>query len=435
MHAYTQKQMHSRAEPVLRKREHESSGLEDALNLRPDVQAEMRIAQMFAANAPVQLEIGTGAIIALATTLGLLAVATAMMAYYGRVYTWIWLNAKVRGVALTRPIQDLVTLWNAVPALGVADVLALDGVHGGINIGGVTLIAQNLGARTAADVVRFTNNLPTLSAQQGVDLLTTHAAVAVDNILAAAVTGVWTPQDNFGGRSVTDVGVGEVVDLAVNINPAGITAADLGGLQWVITAGPGAIGGANLAAGTATYTAQGAGNVTLAAQAASAHGAYANANTATLNKATVAPTGVYINFVNWVSRSGPPASQVRFIGQPYSQPADVSFSMMQVREQAVAAVATGYFAYQNGNMHPLGGWAGMRLGNIATGTPVAGTDTIGTNVCGQPYFAGTFTWSIPWEYQAAGVGATAFTTLDHVKAIDAAGNLTLSKGGAVRTSP
>jgi hypothetical protein len=48
------------------------------------------------------------------------------------------------------------------------------------------------------------------------------------------LTAVVEPVDNFGGRSLADLGVDERVNLRFATTPAGITAADVGGLRWQI---------------------------------------------------------------------------------------------------------------------------------------------------------------------------------------------------------
>jgi hypothetical protein len=49
------------------------------------------------------------------------------------------------------------------------------------------------------------------------------------------LTAAVTPLDNFNGRSLTDFGVDERVDLDCAIAPAGIAAGDVGGLRWSVT--------------------------------------------------------------------------------------------------------------------------------------------------------------------------------------------------------
>jgi hypothetical protein len=49
---------------------------------------------------------------------------------------------------------------------------------------------------------------------------------------------VFTPEDNFEGRSLTEFGVGERIRLSASITPP-ITADQAGGLVWSITAGGG----------------------------------------------------------------------------------------------------------------------------------------------------------------------------------------------------
>ncbi|MGB9123779.1 MAG: Ig-like domain-containing protein, partial [Candidatus Angelobacter sp.] len=71
---------------------------------------------------------------------------------------------------------------------------------------------------------------------------------------AATFTGVLTANDNFSGRSTTNFGIAEVINLSFSTNPAGTTAASLGGLQWTIVSGGGTLSNAGTD-GTGQYTA------------------------------------------------------------------------------------------------------------------------------------------------------------------------------------
>ena len=51
--------------------------------------------------------------------------------------------------------------------------------------------------------------------------------------------GTLIPLDNFAGRSVINYGLQEVINLSFSTNPAGASAASLGGLTWSIVSGGG----------------------------------------------------------------------------------------------------------------------------------------------------------------------------------------------------
>lgn len=477
----------------------------------------------------VQMEIGRGTIIALAIGAGVATIAAGLIAVYGTTYTWIWVNSKVRGVNLVQPIADLETLWNAVPALTIQEVLAMGQVHAGINAAGLIHIAQNVpghrtladliqvangvpaltavqvaqvgavhaginpaglihlaqnvpghrtladliqvangaplltaievaqlagihaginvagmihigqnmpGGRTVPEIVQVGNDLPLLTAQQVVQLVAAHGGVATANLLSQAVTGDWTPVDNFNNRSTVQIGVGEHVNLTVNINPATITPANLGGLLWAVGAGNGLIAAPNAGAGTATFQSHGGAGALQVHALVQQAGGYLNAQVGVLNRTAVAPNGATMHrevitdqrtfALDGYARSG-------FRGRARFHPNDVSFNQVQIREQAVAGVGIGYFLPDNGSVHALGNWGGVGNGHSILGSPDLFSDTIETNQNYPPYAAGTFTWPIPWEYQAPGVGATPFTVCNHVEQMFANGRLAIWKAGSVKT--
>jgi hypothetical protein len=126
---------------------------------------------------------------------------------------------------------------------------------------------------------------------------------------------------------------------------------------------------------------------------------------------------------------------VGFKGRPYVQPVDVSFYNVEMREESVAAVATGYFAYQNGQIHEQGPWATVGAVVAKKGSKVNVVDTIqGGTDNHTPYAPGTFTWAIPVSFRVGTGDPKPFCTVNHVKTIDANGKLTMSKGGTTKSA-
>ncbi|MEV6489361.1 hypothetical protein AB0M20_12140 [Actinoplanes sp. NPDC051633] len=120
-----------------------------------------------------------------------------------------------------------------------------------------------------------------------------------------------------------------------------------------------------------------------------------------------------------------------FIANVVINPLDVSWTRIEVREEAVDAAATGYYdtvLHWNGLMHPVGTW--LRL-NAANGGL---RDTVGTNPPGgpTPFSAGRFTWPIPQSFREPGTGGGArYSTGTHLQVMaDATGAETTSKEGA-----
>ena len=126
---------------------------------------------------------------------------------------------------------------------------------------------------------------------------------------------------------------------------------------------------------------------------------------------------------------------VGFKGRAYETPADVSFYNIETQEGSCNAVATGYFAYQNGLNHAQSPW--VTVGDVVAGkgSKEDAIDTIqGGSDNHTPYVAGTFTWAIPWSFRVGTGSPKVFATLNHVKTIDATGKLTISKGGTTKSA-
>lgn len=233
------------------------------------------------------------------------------------------------------------------------------------------------------------------------------------------------PQDNFGGRSLVNFGVGEIVDLSANINPPAFTAANIGHLRWSLEGGHGRLSRVRTRDGTARYTARQRGPVNL--RMSVLRGPYA-AVVANVNITVVQPANTsYLQPINnW--RTPAPNLQVGFEANIFLEPRDVSFQNIRFREGTARGTSTGYFAGQNPR-HRRGNWMTVGAGNSATGCQVNATDTVQTgtnsprNFPGDPpgtlphYIPGTFTWPIPWQYRAPGVRTTQFMIANHEEEI------------------
>jgi hypothetical protein len=113
-------------------------------------------------------------------------------------------------------------------------------------------------------------------------------------------------------------------------------------------------------------------------------------------------------------------------------PTDVSLSRLEVREEAVAATATGYYDIVlrwNRKMHTVGSWLPLNAANSGV------KDEVGTNPPGSPppFGAGTFTWPIPQSFRARGGGpAIEYSTGEHVQVmLGPKGDEVTSKEGAM----
>ena len=132
--------------------------------------------------------------------------------------------------------------------------------------------------------------------------------------------------------------------------------------------------------------------------------------------------GTGVKHVNGVPSAG-------FKGRPYITPNDVSFTKIEVREGQCNATATGYYAYLNGVPHQDGAWVDVIQGDAAKPSKVNGIDDIYSEEGPLPPGVGVFDWPIPWLFRVSGGAENQFSTVTHHQDCDAAGKVTISKGG------
>jgi len=124
-----------------------------------------------------------------------------------------------------------------------------------------------------------------------------------------------------------------------------------------------------------------------------------------------------------------------FVADVTIMPTNVSFSRVEVREESVNSVATGYYDTVlgwNGITHPVGSWLPVDASNSGI------IDTVGSVPpgTGGPFSKGDFHWPIPQSYRIAGSsgGGSVYSTGNHTQTMtDATGEETTSKEGASRT--
>lgn len=238
--------------------------------------------------------------------------------------------------------------------------------------------------------------------------------------------GVLTPSDNFAGRSTTRFGLAETINLSFTSDT---TAANLGGLQWSIVSGGGTLTAPN-PDGTGTYTAPSAAAsvvLRLTVTSGSAKGQHKD-----YSITIVAPSGAYLVKTSNLAHTQGYIS-VRFQGLIYLTPTDVSFASLKFQEGTANAVATGYFASANGQVHPAGPLVAISNCNTQTGCTGAG-DEVGPDLWPPPFSTGDFVWQLPWQYQIPAGTLAVFTTATHHQTAAAQGAndglATIEKAGA-----
>jgi len=221
---------------------------------------------------------------------------------------------------------------------------------------------------------------------------------------------VLLPQDNFDGRSLSALGVGETGEIKVE-SIGDTLPANIFPLQSFSSSNTIAFAmSPNLTTGTATFTAGSVkGNTVITAK-----DKYGNEETYVIE--VVEPQGV--RFVEVLGARNtdkgnsfptePDGSVLRgaqFYARMYLQPTDVSFNGVTIGEEGqggklnkeVKAIATGTLQLHN-NLEHRAWYRTAGSGNILEGSRVAGLDEVGFTAPNIPGH-GKFTWNIPWSYQ------------------------------------
>jgi hypothetical protein len=150
----------------------------------------------------------------------------------------------------------------------------------------------------------------------------------------------------------------------------------------------------------------------------------------TLNLSVVAPTDALMQKDSRPVKHTHNTWSVGFCGETFLRPTNVSFSRIEFREGTTTAVATGYQASANGQVHPQGDWFGVGMGNSSTGCKLDSLDSVRTRERNPPYSEGDFLWAIPWQYRVGTGSAVTFTIANQHSTSDASGTATIEKKGA-----
>lgn len=119
-------------------------------------------------------------------------------------------------------------------------------------------------------------------------------------------------------------------------------------------------------------------------------------------------------------------------GRPFITPTDVSFIKINVREGY--CIGIGYYEYENGDPHTEGSWVDVITGDANNPSKVDGVDTIRSGTAPNDAAhalpsVGTFDWPIPWLFRVGDGEEKQFAIVTHHHESDAAGTVTISKGG------
>jgi len=242
--------------------------------------------------------------------------------------------------------------------------------------------------------------------------------------------GVFSPEDDFAGRSYDKYGLAEGIDLNFTTDPPGITASQIGGLKWKKISGtagdfvppPGDDGTGHFVCFLDE------GSVTLKLEVLSGP---SKGEGPTKQFDVIKPSAAYL-----IKEPGTEVGHIEdvfsvgFWGWAYLLPRDVSFDELQWSEGSCTADADGYLAEFDGDKHPEGDWFEIGPGNITNGCHVMNMhDKITIYYENQNWAKGDFKWYIPWRigYCNQLIG-TFCTVLQHAYSEDGSGTAYIKKG-------
>jgi hypothetical protein len=251
------------------------------------------------------------------------------------------------------------------------------------------------------------------------------------NVIVYELTGTFTPQDNFTGRSLIRFGLQEIVDLSVTISPS-MRVSNLGRVRWSRQTGTGQLVTSTTDDGTGTFTAPEIAEIStlhIDILDGPSKGQYVR-----VDISIVAPTlateiqkpGSGIHHTNGYWGLG-------FLGWIRFDPTDVSFAKLKFKELSTTAIASGYLSAFSGYPHspyPLS----VDIGdcNIVRGCRVLADDEVISEFIPYPnipFSTGDFLWPIPWEFYTTNRSYSVGIGNHHIIS-NAAGDATLRKAGA-----
>jgi hypothetical protein len=274
--------------------------------------------------------------------------------------------------------------------------------------------------------------------------------ITVDQWVVFDVYPIVMPEDPFDGRSYERFGLGEVVNLSPFISPSGVTAAQIGGLRWEINSP--ATGGGTLSDldndGFGTYTAPAPATDLAVTLRLCGQGGATAGHVWDSAITIVPPTGV-VQVTQSTGNYAPTYVGVWLAAASYLRPTDVSFTNLEITEGACNVVTTGAFAVAPWTTYTHPKWparAAVSDGDATTGCRVEGPNAAREGHSTVPYDflssgsiplnfgAGTFQWTIPWQYT---VGTATDVTFTHLVQLHTTTGVdhkcTISKGSISHT--
>jgi hypothetical protein len=250
------------------------------------------------------------------------------------------------------------------------------------------------------------------------------------NVVVFTLTPVLTPDDEFSGRSHVNFGLQEHVNLSFTVTPEGVTAANAGGIKWLLTNGSGRLNAPN-SDGTGTYDApETAGSATLKLEIQSGPakgGGYFR------------PIGIIAPTFGYMSKEGGTYLRhvqntwsIGFLGVIHLEPRNVSFGKLGLIEDEIGATGQGWLVFLTGEGHHPSTRASAIACYSNTGCESVESDQIWTGAYGGPglYGDGDVQWLIPLNYTTTSGSKVQMTTVTQHATSTSTGKATIEKGGA-----
>jgi hypothetical protein len=251
------------------------------------------------------------------------------------------------------------------------------------------------------------------------------------NVIVYDFEGVLSPAEKFDGRSLTSFGIAEDLELESEIDPTGVTPAQVGGLRWSYYGDNGTLSNVDASSGTADYRI-GTFPCSVFYLVLTVDSGPSSDSFKLCVGSKVFPSGSVVQKSEclWHNEN---SFSIGLLTDFYLSPKNVSFANIQFKEGQCTGTATGWFV---GRLPSLvhdawDNWYDVGEGNIDTGCKVllSGGDEAkaGPIYDPFPYADGVFYWNIPWLSKVGAVEDD-FDYAHQEFTVDETGRATVQKG-------
>jgi hypothetical protein len=239
-------------------------------------------------------------------------------------------------------------------------------------------------------------------------------------------------QDYFTGRDTVKYGVGEKADLWWTVDPAGISAIQIGGLGWSKAMGDGSVSNGGGQNGLGTFTASDTNSTVvlrLTVQGGPSAGQYVDCGFDVMR-----PTDVVFALHETTLKHQHNTASCGILADVYLRPKEVSFKNIEWGEGSAFADLHGWCLAHFTTVPYHQAYGGMQVGggNVTNGSKILGPDKIysGSNLPPPDFSDGWDCWSIDQQWRLwGGTDFIPIRKVDQKWTIDAAGTVSMQKDG------